>query len=298
MDLTKKSNLVPSESFLISGDMHVIILDESFKVAKWKPGDAVFHGGTSLKIGYGSARGSEDLDFIVSEDEDRLGEVMDAVLRRLDKHFAATTPGAKITMDAASSFEERLDKWNIKWEHPNRRGKVLVKAEFWKAPKDLISQYGARAARVGDRTPTGLRIMTHIAIAEMKSIWADKIVAIGGRPSLKWRDAYDLAYVAGEMKRDKITPGDEENIALIGASAALYRRDLTTVLDHLNALEASGQLEDTEAFIKDIGNWFTDSDMTNLGGVDYFTTMLEQARDEVGSAVITIENYLAKGPKP
>lgn len=297
MDLSTKGPLTEKEIFEISRDIHVVVLEEAFRAGGWKEGEAILHGGSSLRLGYGSSRGSEDLDFIVSDEVDRIDKIMSAVHRRLDTHFAAKMQGALISLKPPSDLGDRLSKWDIKWTHPNRRGKVLVKAEFWKTPRDVMAEYSSKTVRMVD-TDKGIRITTPVTIAEMQSIWGDKVVAIGGRPSLKWRDAYDLAFVAQGLRGSNRYPDEQEAVALVAASAALYDRDLEVILEASRNLLSSGQLEDGETFTKDILRWLPPQSDERHAGVDYFTSMLGRAKAELEWAVNSIEAHLSRGITP
>lgn len=298
MDLSKRGNLEKHEELKIARDIHLIVLEEAFRAGGWHKGDAVFHGGSSLRLGYGSDRGSEDLDFIVSDDKASLEEAMEAVRRKLEVHFTIQTPGATIAINPPTEPDERLNKWDIKWSHPNRRGKVLVKAEFWKTPRQIVEAYASRPVKINAQSDTGLSVSIAIPIAEIKAIWADKVVAIAGRPSLKWRDAYDLAYTADAIALRRLRLSEDEAVTMVAASAAVYDRDLATVRDSLMELIGSGQLDDVSTFVKDMSKWLDSNDQTQQDRFEYLAPKLADAKREVEWIADVIGARLNRGISP
>ena len=61
----KKRLLSAQELHLLRAILQTATLAALMDARRWEPGDLAFQGGTSLHLAYGSARFSEDLDFLV-----------------------------------------------------------------------------------------------------------------------------------------------------------------------------------------------------------------------------------------
>src|SRR3546814_1334642 len=99
MNLKKRSELLSDEAREITELLQYAILSELFDATQWRPKEAVFHGGTSLRVIRDSDRYSEDLDFLISPDvsgdlDRAMEQVREGVLTRL----ALALPGSKITV--------------------------------------------------------------------------------------------------------------------------------------------------------------------------------------------------------
>jgi Nucleotidyl transferase AbiEii toxin, Type IV TA system len=69
-----KRVLLPQEQALLRETLQMSAISALMNARRWEPGDIVFQGGTSLHLAHGSARFSEDLDFMVRDDLPLHGE--------------------------------------------------------------------------------------------------------------------------------------------------------------------------------------------------------------------------------
>lgn len=291
----KRIALSNEERFRIASDLHVMLLDEIFRVTGWRSGDAVFHGGTSLKVAWDSPRFSEDLDFMTNPDEAlKLDGKMAEVAKRIERRAAAAFPGGRLETRPRSAREGGLKRWDVVWTHPLRHGQVLVKAEFFAAPPAALDGYKS-VMRVPFPDPEGaVRISTPIAVPELVSAWADKVKAVATRPAFKWRDAYDLSHVARRLGSPGPFPEDAELLAALDATAAIYGATSAVIAEGLDRVRSSGALDDVAAFENDMARWFPSGTFASLRGAGMFASALGEAKAEIARACALI----AAGPSP
>jgi len=217
----------------ISNDMRAIILDEVSLAGGGDPLRAVFQGGNALALAYGNPRPSQDLDFIVSEDEDGLEAVMHAVRQRLRRHFEQAMPGSVAELAQDVSPDGRLERWNVKWVPSNRRGKVLVRAEFWRTSPELFERYASSVRAVTMPSAIVGVAARNLLTAGLRSLWSDKVMALANRPTIKLNDVLDLAFIADGLSRGGTLPSDAEIVDGLRVSAGIYDRGLLFVYDRL-----------------------------------------------------------------
>lgn len=63
--VTRKRTLSSQEEAQLRDVLQTATLAALMNSRRWEPGDIAFQGGTSLHLAHGSARFSEDLDFLV-----------------------------------------------------------------------------------------------------------------------------------------------------------------------------------------------------------------------------------------
>lgn len=289
MDLSKTGSLTKSEHLQIAADMHAKVLDELFRETRWRAPDAVFHGGTALTLGHRSVRFSEDLDFMVREDvADRLEKAIAIVQKRVNVAMGVLYPGSTVTVKGPKGNE--VAKWVFTWSHPNRRGNVQVKAEFLKTAGDVLKAYRTNTAVPTSKGTIGLTMP--IPMPDLLWAWADKVKAIATRPAFKWRDAYDLAFVANSMH---VPPSDDERVEALTSVADIYGKTLDDIAEGLSAVTESGVLTDSETFETDMSRWFDDELFEHYKDAGIFRNALRKCSDEVGHALVLC---LDRNPKP
>lgn len=206
MDLSSNSILNKAEQFEIASTLHAMLLEELFRETSWLAPQAVFHGGTALALIRDSLRFSEDLDFMVTPEAiEGLDIAIEKVRGRVDFRMSMLLPGGRVSAKGPKGDE--VTKWEFKWDHPGRRGKVMVKAEFLVASANLLAAY--RSTHVVPLSRGAVAVSTPIPVPDLISAWADKIKAIATRPAFKWRDAFDLAWIVRCLTRED-GAGEEE----------------------------------------------------------------------------------------
>src|SRR5690606_3202597 len=80
--------------------------------SQWEARDIVFHGGTSLHLGWASPRFSEDLDFLLSKDLlKEMGKTMAEVVLRMERYMLRLDAGLRIEMKDKST--SKMGRFNI-----------------------------------------------------------------------------------------------------------------------------------------------------------------------------------------
>ena len=165
--------------------------------------EIAFQGGTSLHLSWRSPRKSEDLDFLIAREDphQKLIVAMPAIQKRMERFMAGANPDFLPGIEIIDKTKDpnRLIVFDLRLSHAGQTGKVRVKAEFWRVQKDYLSQYDTTLkmptwqsedliGRVESASP--------INTGTLKSIMADKIVAMAYRPRVKWRDIFDVWWMA------------------------------------------------------------------------------------------------------
>jgi predicted nucleotidyltransferase component of viral defense system len=280
MDLSKLSNLTREENFEVASVMHAMILDELIRCTDWVKTDAIFHGGTSLSIVRNSARFSEDLDFMITEEcAEGLETAMRKVRERISITLAVQYPGGKIDLRGPKGKE--VCQWLFVWEHPNRRGTVQVKTEFLLTKRSLLAEYASTHVVPNSGRPVAVR--SNVPVPVLVSAWADKIKAIATRSAFKWRDAYDLTYIARSMDRENLD--DEAKLRAVRATAGIYGTSMIDIAQGLERVVDAGTFTNILAYEADMKRWFDAETFESRKKRDLFVSDLERARDEVNDAI-------------
>lgn len=277
MDLSRKTNLTSYEKMEIGAALHAKVLDELFRATRWKGDEAIFHGGTSLSLARRSPRFSQDLDFMInSEYGEQLIEAMRRILAPIQLSFDVMYPGCSVASKGPNG--KSVSSWMFTWSHPNRHGVAKVKAEFLMTKPKLLKAY--KSTHVVPMTKGVIGITTPLPVPTLVAAWADKVKAIATRPAMKWRDLFDLDYIANEIRYSGRV-SDEEKIDAIVATAAIYDKTMEDVLDGLRAVVDSGDLSDYESFGEDMEHWFDANTYDAYGNSGIFRDKLDSARREI-----------------
>lgn len=165
-------------------------------------GEAMFHGGTCLKIIHGLPRFSEDLDFLLkhADPEFRWAPYLDAVRRDCEME------GIQLEARDPPRRESAVRK---AWLKTDSTGAVM---EF-KLPFPRMSGQKIRIKlEVDTRPPAGSGFETHyllfpatvpVTVQDLPSAFATKSHALLCRPYVKGRDWYDFLWFASRRVRPR-----------------------------------------------------------------------------------------------
>lgn len=156
--------------------------------------DLVFQGGTALRLCYGNARYSEDLDFVRSVPLNKARfKTFKALLQKLmtDRHgLVAYLSDPKKHLDERSTASSVVvHRWTATVEVPGiKYQKIHIEVADVPAydprPRSIINPYAQLKA-----APTLLNVSSE------KEILADKVVAVAGRRYIKARDIWDIKWL-------------------------------------------------------------------------------------------------------
>jgi hypothetical protein len=224
---------------------------------------------------------------------EKLSAAMEKVRGRIDLSMSMVYPGGKVTVKGPKGDE--VVKWELRWEHPNKYGKVMVKAEFFITDPSLLAQY--RATHLVPTSRGMVAVRTPIPVPELVSSWADKIKAIATRPDFKWRDAFDLSWIAKIIDKADLVRGNdpaigsaENKLAALETTAGIYGKSLDDVADGLDRVVQSGSLDDVAEFEKDMSRWFPDDVFPRFKSTGMFEKSLAETKREIETTIELIES--------
>jgi hypothetical protein len=184
--------------------LQLLLLDCLMASGNWTRDDIRFQGGTCLSLVYGSARFSEDLDFLLGTDRG-LNRMLAGASARMTETLRIALPGATVRfslrddsgLEGAHARNPRTFTMSV--AQPDWHKAVRIKVEFWLSDPEAVAQYGAgvRTARVLEAAREGapLRLTVPpvlVNAANPEEILVDKLHALVGRKYLKHRDVFDL----------------------------------------------------------------------------------------------------------
>ncbi len=208
---------------------------------------------------------------------------IEAALRlRMSLEFPGSDVSLKVKSSTSSDRFGKVDRFQIRWEHPDFIGVVKVKSEFYICPPSYLEDYRACAYHpVSQGAVSRSRIMS----AEPVSIWADKIVAVAQRPALNHRDIHDLGYLRNHFDLGDTATRKEALRSTIG----IYGRTAEEIDAGLSRdLVLAGQ-EDFSGFRENMAQWFAEPVMLEMEKDGRLTSLFEGFREEIsyGQSLIT-----------
>lgn len=197
----KRQGLTQSRQREWADIAHLVYLDELMKNSTLSCRELIFHGGTNLHLSWSSPRFSEDLDFLFlnSMTED-LKKIMGQVERRVGERLRAMDAGFKVEFRERTRDPETRLQWHIVVSHVGYIGNSMVKAEF-----SLVEQSYLDGIETVLRTPVKpgdllARVTQPAPVATLRAAYCDKLTALATRPDLKWRDVFDLWWIATQSR--------------------------------------------------------------------------------------------------
>lgn len=216
----KKRTLSAQEQQALRSALQTATLEALMASRRWEPGDIAFQGGTSLHLAHGSARFSEDLDFMVRGGLSLAG-LSAKVLEKLNLP-ANISPDLKLSVTAGKD-EKNPHSFYVVLSGPDVLGSAKVKVELWQTGDAALKSLQVHVSTVA--SASGQAFVPTLTLEE---ILADKVYALGARSRIKPRDVFDLWWLA-----QKLPP----------AALAVPAQALRTRLQIYP--EASGKLVDT-----------------------------------------------------
>lgn len=157
---------------------------------RWEPGDIAFQGGTSLHLAHGSARFSEDLDFMV-----RGGLSLEALSRQVQSklRLPPDVPADLRVAVTCGKDQRNPHMFYVTLGGAHVLGSVKVKVELWQTPAAELKSLRLNISTV--TSPGGQAFVPTLIPAE---IFADKVYALGARRRIKPRDVFDLWWLCAK----------------------------------------------------------------------------------------------------
>jgi len=179
-----KRTLSAQEQHLVRSALQTATLEALMASRRWEPGDIAFQGGTSLHLAHGSARFSEDLDFMVRGGLSLAG-LSAKVLEKLN--LPASIPADLKLSVTRGKDAKNPHSFDVVLSGPDVLGSVKVKIELWQTGDAAL-----RSLQVQVSTVTSAAGQAFVPTLTLDEIFADKVYALGARKRIKPRDVFDL----------------------------------------------------------------------------------------------------------
>ena len=207
--------------------LHTATIAALMDSRRWQPGDLAFQGGTSLHLAHGSARFSEDLDFMV-----RGGLSLAGLSKQVQQKLRLPTDvPADLNLSVSTAKDQRNPHvFYVTLSGPLVLGSAKVKVELWQTPALALRSLALKISTV--YSSAGQAFVPTLTLAE---IFADKVYALGARARIKPRDIFDLSWLA-ERETQTLT------IEALRTRLEIYPADSGVVSDTASAWLANAEL--------------------------------------------------------
>lgn len=195
-----------------------------------------FQGGTALRLCYQGSRYSEDLDFVGGDDFS--GDSM-AVFSSVLAEQIGQVYGLEVEVGETTSVKEgasvEVQRWRTKVKvpqpDPSVQQKHIINIEIASVPAHQRDLVAVQANYPSITLPFSSLIVPTETLDE---ILADKMLALGARPYLKYRDVWDIKFL--------LDRGIQPDFSLLGTKVGDYHGNLGAYLKALRDRQA--QLQD------------------------------------------------------
>lgn len=165
---------------------------------RWEPGDLAFQGGTCLHLAHGSARFSEDLDFMV-----RGGLSLEGLSKEVQRRLQQLP---EVPSDMSVTVSDAKDKRNphafmVTLGGTNVIGSAKVKIELWSTSEAAMDSLKVLVTAI----PSPAGFQSFVPTLTLEEVLADKVYALGARERIKPRDVFDLWWLR-EQKKMEVDP--------------------------------------------------------------------------------------------
>ncbi len=193
---SKKRTLSPQQEQLLRAMLQTATLAALMDSRRWEPGILAFQGGTSLHLAHGSARFSEDLNFMV-----RGGLSLAGLAKQVQQKLRLPPDVPSDLRVAVSSGKDARNphSFDVTLSGPQVLGSARVKVELWQAQPEALKSLQLKISTV--TSPAGQAFVPTLTLPE---IFADKVYALGARGRIKPRDVFDLWWL-GEQGMHALT---------------------------------------------------------------------------------------------
>ena len=183
--MVKKRSLTAEDQQRFRSLLQSATLSALMDSRRWQPGELAFQGGTCLHLAHGSARFSEDLDFMV-----RGGLSLKGLSKEVQRRLQAL-PGVPTDMKVTvvpSKEPRNPHAFMVTLGGPHVIGSAKVKIELWQTSEAALNSLKLVVRAIA--APTGQQAF--VPTLTLEEIFADKVYALGARNRLKARDIFDL----------------------------------------------------------------------------------------------------------
>lgn len=183
--MVTKRVIPPDEQQRLRDELQAATLAALIDSRRWQPGDLAFQGGNCLHMAHGSARYSEDLDFMIRGGLS-LDGLADEILRRL--RLPAALPRDLSLSVSPARAARNPHAFMVTLGGPGVIGSVKVKVELWRTDPAVMETLQIKVSAITSASG----VQTFVPVITLEEILADKVYALGARDRLKPRDVFDL----------------------------------------------------------------------------------------------------------
>lgn len=285
---SSKRVLAPGEQWRLRRDLQAAALAALMDSRRWEPGDLVFQGGTCLHLAHGSARFSEDLDFMVRGGLSLQG-IAQNVLRRLQ---LPASVGQDLSVTASPGRDGRNPHaFTLTLGGPGVIGSAKVKVELWQTDPLALDSIQVAVRTIG----TAAGVQTFVPSETLEELLADKVYALGARARLKPRDVFDLWWLKGQAAAPLLVPDALLQRLLIyprGDACATARHWLAAARERQASMAQDGT---PDIVAKDLARWLPSSWPMST---EHARPMLKVAAQQLDAGVQIIGAFAATCGQP
>lgn len=249
---TKKRVLTAQDQQRLRSVLQAATIAALMDSRRWEPGDIAFQGGTSLHLAHGSARFSEDLDFMV-----RGGLSLDGLSKEVKNRLRLPidVPTDLVVSVTPCKEERKPHMFYVTLSGPQVVGSVKVKIELWQTQSSALQSLQLMVSTVS--STAGQAFVPTLTLPEL---FADKVYALGGRNRIKARDVFDLWWL---QTKEKMQLSEQSLLSRLdiyplegGDAAATAKAWLSNAQERLAELRAPGSANVVE---QDLKRWLPSS---------------------------------------
>lgn len=269
---------------------HVFFIDALSSGAPLALKQIAFQGGTNLHLSWGSPRFSEDLDFLLNKNfASQMRDLIPRLERRMTNKMMSVDPSLRVKIIDKTRDGENLVNFRIVVTSPEVVGQSMVKAEFWQVDEDYLSQYETRFAHPVAKGDIVSRLSQPLPAGTLEAGFADKIVALGYRPRLKWRDIFDIWWITGQKA---IKPEDMVD-RILQQSTAYAPPEGETLLSGLQKFLSLAKEDVIRQADPDLKRWLPKSlwDAVNPNGIEDMVDMVREISMTIVSSLESSSVY-------
>ena len=278
---SKKRTISTREEFHLRGVLQTATLAALIDSRRWEPGDLAFQGGTSLHLAYGSARFSEDLDFMVCG-----GLSLKNLSREVQKRLRLPSDIASDLSVSVTPIKDVRNPHSFYVTLSGRQviGSAKVKIELWQTPATALHALTLKISTIASSSG-----QTFVPTLTLPEIFADKVYALGARARIKPRDVYDLWWLCEQGVASPTPDMLHTRLRIYPASSGLVS-DTAQVWIH-SALARMAELQalgEAERVAQDLKRWLPSSWPMDAATA---ATLLAHAAEQLQGGIDMIQDF-------
>lgn len=187
--------------------------------------EGVFQGGTALRLFYGNARHSEDLDFVFTREDTELFHEIETQINNLGAFARDVFPFAKEITLKGQKKSRTFGRFTLRLSTPELGRVLRVNIEFANVPSRDNSLF---ILHYPPFNPA-------VRVESLREILADKVVAAGLRAYVKGRDLWDIHFLAANKGVGIDLALVQQKVIDYGSNPATFTAKLAAAVRHIHA---------------------------------------------------------------